>query len=117
MELLQRIGPLLAAALMALTAFAVAPQAYAIGGDQALVYRGGARGKVVFDGRVHAAKGFDCKTCHTSFEGTDKVLFVTRKTAEITRADHDTDTKCFACHDGEKVFATCGGCHRGVPNN
>ncbi len=68
-------------------------------------YRGGGEGRVVFDGRLHAAKGFSCRDCHDT-------LFATRKRGLISAADHRDGKACFACHDGERAFADCAGCHR-----
>ncbi len=50
---------------------------------KALIYRGGDQGKVIFDGKVHAGKGFSCRECHTdlqekasnSLKQEEKVLF------------------------------------------
>jgi c(7)-type cytochrome triheme protein len=86
-----------------------------------LSYRGGGRGKVVFDHQLHASEGFGCNDCHTDFSGTGKQLFATRKQALITFADHTAGAKCFACHDGgsapagrKSAFKTCDGCHRKI---
>lgn len=117
MSLLIRAGGLLQAALLAL-AMLVATPASAVG-DTTLVYRGGSAGKVVFDGRLHASKGFDCKSCHTALPGDTKAgaLFETRKVGLITEADHGNGVKCFACHNGTKASIDCQSCHRNVPNN
>ena len=79
-----------------------------------LRYRGGAQGPVIFDHQLHASKGFRCNDCHTDFAGTGKQLFTTRKRGLISLADHKTDTKCFACHNGKEAFDTCEQCHRKV---
>lgn len=86
-----------------------------------LSYRGGGRGKVVFDHQLHASEGFGCQDCHTDFARTGKQLFATRKQALITFADHTAGAKCFACHDGDgaptgrkSAFKTCDGCHRKI---
>jgi phosphate transport system substrate-binding protein len=96
--------------LLAAAAFAaLSSVALATPGDT-LVYRGGAQGKVVFDGRMHAAQGLHCSACHSA-------LFATQRTGRISMADHATDKACFGCHDGKRAFATCASCHRGVPNS
>jgi c(7)-type cytochrome triheme protein len=93
-----------------------------------LSYRGGGRGKVVFDHQLHASEGFRCNDCHTDFSGTGKQLFATRKQGLISLADHTTGAKCFACHNGDGVpddrkgafydgkgaFIDCDGCHRKI---
>ncbi len=70
-----------------------------------LRYRGGGEGRVVFDGRLHAARGLTCRDCHDE-------LFATRKRGLISAADHRDGKACFACHDGGRAFAECAGCHR-----
>lgn len=107
---MKRIARLMAAALLVLlpAQSAFVSTALATSGE-ALVYRGGAQGKVIFDGRIHAGKGLNCSACHSG-------LFATQRAGRITLADHNTDTKCFACHNGTRVFNTCTSCHRNVPN-
>ena len=73
--------------------------------DKIISYGGAGQGKVVFDGRIHAGKGLLCSECHPA-------LFSTKKQALITMADHNEEKGCFACHNGTKVFADCGKCHR-----
>lgn len=84
-----------------------AGQAGAVDGDNALTYRGGAQGRVIFDGRTHASKGLVCSSCHSA-------LFATAKTGLITMGDHGTDKSCFACHNGKQAFDVCTDCHRQV---
>jgi thiosulfate reductase cytochrome b subunit len=79
--------------------------AAATGGGKTLLYGGAGQGRVVFDGRVHAAAGFRCTDCHAD-------LFTTQKQARITMEDHGQAKACFACHDDRKAFATCESCHR-----
>jgi c(7)-type cytochrome triheme protein len=82
---------------------------FAVDGNNALSYRGGAQGRVIFDGRTHAAKGLVCTSCHSA-------LFPTQRTGLITMQDHSTQTKCWACHDGTKASSTCTACHRSPSN-
>lgn len=84
-----------------------AGHALAVDGINALTYRGGAQGRVIFDGRTHAAKGLVCSNCHSA-------LFATAKRGLITMGDHGTDKSCFACHNGKQAFDICTDCHRGV---
>jgi c(7)-type cytochrome triheme protein len=101
------IGAALAAALL-LGAMSGA-SVHAVDGNNALTYRGGPQGRVIFDGRTHAAKGLACNSCHSA-------LFPTQRTGLITMGDHTTGTKCFACHDGTKAFNDCASCHRNPSN-
>jgi len=71
-----------------------------------ILYGGAGQGRVVFDGRLHAAKGLVCNDCHASG------LFATKKQALIDLADHRARRGCFHCHDGEHAFDACGSCHR-----
>lgn len=93
---------LLGAVLMLLAGVSTA---FAIGQGKSLIYGGAGQGKVIFDGRIHAAKGYVCTDCHSA-------LFETRKQAKITMDDHFKEVKCFACHNGSKAFADCNQCHR-----
>jgi len=74
-------------------------------GNKALLYGGAGQGKVIFDGRLHASKGFVCNDCHSA-------IFDTKKKALITMDDHGKAVSCFVCHDGTKAFNDCGKCHR-----
>jgi phosphate transport system substrate-binding protein len=82
---------------------------FATGNGKVLLYGGAGQGRVVFDGRVHAAKGFTCNDCHLQ-------LFATQKQARITMDDHTSNRSCFACHNGEKAFNDCDKCHRSFDN-
>ena len=68
-------------------------------------------GKVVFDGKAHAAKGLKCNACHTKIfkmkKGADKITMAAMKEGKF----------CGACHNGEKAFkandpADCKKCHK-----
>jgi len=75
-------------------------------------YRGGGQGTVIFDHRTHVSRGLMCVDCHTKWPATGAQLFQTQKQGLISVADHSSDGKCFACHDGKLAFATCEQCHR-----
>jgi c(7)-type cytochrome triheme protein len=75
-------------------------------------YRGGGQGTVTFDHGMHASKGYVCVDCHTKFPPKGAQLFETQKRGLFTAADHSSDGKCFACHNGKIAFATCDQCHR-----
>ena len=75
-------------------------------------YRGGGQGRVTFDHGTHAAKGYECVDCHTRLPSTGTQLFQTQKQGLISVADHSSDRKCFACHNGKIAFTTCNECHR-----
>ena len=97
-----------AAALLGVLAFAAPASEQGV----TLVYGGGGEGKVVFDGRLHAGKGFVCNDCHKAFGPAGARLFDTHRTALIDKAAHKTATQCFACHDGRKATKDCDACHR-----
>jgi c(7)-type cytochrome triheme protein len=85
----------------------------ALGEDvRAFDYRGGGQGQVTFDHRGHTSKGFTCRDCHTKLPSTGTQLFQTQKQGLISAADHNTDRKCFACHNDKVAFTDCGRCHR-----
>jgi c(7)-type cytochrome triheme protein len=75
-------------------------------------YRGGGQGTVTFDHGTHASKGYACVDCHTRLPSTGTQLFETHKHGLISVADHSSDRKCFACHNGRIAFSTCDQCHR-----
>jgi len=89
---------------------------WATDGGKSLHYGGGGQGTVLFDGRLHASKGFRCADCHTK-------LFETKKVAHITMADHFTDKACFKCHNNNQhndplaASRDCATCHRKVASN
>ncbi len=76
-------------------------------------FAGGTQGKVVFDGKSHAAAGLKCPDCHTKPK-----LFEMKKGADkITMAEINKGKFCGACHDGKKAFkandpADCAKCHK-----
>lgn len=70
-----------------------------------LRYGGAGQGTVVFDGPLHASKGFTCNDCHLS-------LFAPEQKARITMQDHFQSTSCFTCHNQVNASRDCGFCHR-----
>ncbi|MDR2054510.1 MAG: substrate-binding domain-containing protein [Desulfovibrio sp.] len=82
------------------------PAAYAGASEnETLRYGGGGQGAVVFDGPLHASKGFACNDCHLS-------LFHTAQRSLIAFQDHFKGASCFACHNQVNVSHECGFCHR-----
>ncbi|MCX8027209.1 MAG: hypothetical protein N3A62_05065 [Thermodesulfovibrionales bacterium] len=82
--------------------------AMAVPAGKNVEYQGGALGKVVFDGKIHADKGMKCNDCHTS-------IFSMKKEVKITMEDHKADKFCFKCHNGSKAFKaeeSCTRCHK-----
>ena len=92
-------------ALAALLCLMLCGLSFATDKGEVLLYGGAGQGRVVFDGGLHAAKGFRCNDCHLQ-------LFKTHKQALITMDDHSSNRSCFACHNGEKAFNDCNQCHR-----
>lgn len=76
-----------------------------------LTWTGGGAGAVVFDGTVHAKKGYNCDACHVAGQ------FHTRKGADpITMDALKKEQYCGSCHNGKKAFGTkdqasCNRCH------
>lgn len=71
------------------------------------------KGKVVFDGKVHAAKGLKCADCHTS----PKLFEMKKGGDKMTMAAMNEGKFCGSCHDGKKAFsvkdqANCAKCHQ-----
>jgi c(7)-type cytochrome triheme protein len=70
-------------------------------------------GKVTFDGKVHAGKGFKCDDCHK----TPKLFAMKKGEDKITMAAMNEGKFCGTCHDGTKAFsvkapADCTKCHK-----
>ncbi len=107
-ELARDAARLIAAMFLAALAFPAA----ATQDGESVLYRGGKEGRVVFDGKVHAGKGYSCNDCHKSFAPTGTRLFDTQRKGLIDFKSHDTKTLCFACHDGKIAADDCGSCHR-----
>lgn len=84
--------------------------ALAVPPKQKVEYAGGGLGQVVFDGKIHAAKGLQCDSCHTK-------IFEMKKGSKITMAEINAGKSCGTCHNGGKAFkasdgANCGKCHK-----
>ena len=76
-------------------------------------FAGGPMGKVTFEAKVHADKGFKCADCHTS----PKLFAMKKGTDKITMAAMNEGKFCGACHDGKKAFSVkattdCAKCHK-----
>jgi c(7)-type cytochrome triheme protein len=71
------------------------------------------KGKVTFDGKVHADKGLKCADCHIK----PKLFEMKKGGDKITMAAMNDGKFCGACHDGNKAFsvkapANCVKCHK-----
>ncbi|MDO8747398.1 MAG: cytochrome c3 family protein, partial [Thermodesulfovibrionales bacterium] len=83
-------------------AVAFVSSAMAVPPGETVEFKGGAMGKVTFDGKTHADNGLKCDDCH---EGN--IPFTVKKgTAKITMDDHNVGKLCFSCHNGIGAFAT-----------
>jgi len=70
-------------------------------------------GKVTFDGKAHADKGFKCADCHTK----PKLFEMKKGGDKMTMAAMNEGKFCGTCHDGKKAFsvkapADCAKCHK-----
>ena len=71
------------------------------------------RGKVIFDGKLHADKGLKCADCHSK----PKLFEMKKGGDKITMAAMNEGKFCGTCHDGKKAFkssdaANCAKCHK-----
>jgi len=103
---MKKIAVLFVALIMAV---AFVGMAFAVPSGKTVEFKDGAMGKVVFEGKVHADKGFKCNDCHTK-------IFPMKKTT-LTMAEMNAGKECGTCHNGEKAFSTkdaanCGKCHK-----
>lgn len=88
--------------------FSMANFAFAIGTGKQVEFDGKTQGKVIFDGKAHADKGYKCADCHTKPK-----LFAMKK-APLKMDDMKAGNSCGACHDGKKAFnvTDCTKCHK-----
>ena len=89
--------------LTVLVVMAFIGSALAVPPGKTVDYAGGALGKVVFDGKIHADAGKKCNDCHTK-------IFQMKKGATKIAAPHKPGQDCGVCHDGKAAFATDGNC-------
>jgi c(7)-type cytochrome triheme protein len=71
------------------------------------------RGKVTFDGKVHADKGLKCADCHSK----PKLFEMKKGGDKMTMAAMNEGKFCGTCHDGKKAFSVkaatdCVKCHQ-----
>ena len=99
------IGSVVAA--VAILAFVVGT-ALAVPPGKTVEFSGGALGKVVFDGKIHADKGLKCNDCHT------KIFKMKKGGDTIKMADINAGKFCGECHNGTKAFKAteCAKCHK-----
>lgn len=70
-------------------------------------------GKVSFEGKAHANKGFKCADCHSK----PKLFEMKKGGDKMTMAAMNQGKFCGTCHDGKKAFsvkstADCAKCHQ-----
>lgn len=102
---------ILIAVLAILIAVVFVGSAMAVPPGKTVEYKGGALGKVTFDGKIHADKGLKCNDCHT------KIFQMKKGTAKMKMADINAGKFCGECHNGTKAFkasdaANCAKCHK-----
>lgn len=88
--------------------FSMANFAFAVGSGKLVKFDGKTNGKVIFDGKTHADKGFKCADCHSKPK-----LFAMKK-ALLKMDNMKAGKSCGACHDGKKAFnvSECVKCHK-----
>ena len=103
---------LLVIAIVMIVTFALSMTAFAVPAGKTVELDGKGAGKVVFDGKVHAAKGLKCADCHPG-------VFKMKKGVEVhTMKDMEAGKNCGVCHkEGGKAFGvkaadTCAKCHK-----
>lgn len=99
-------------ALSAITALIVfSGNALAVPPGKAVEFAGGGHGKVIFDGKLHHDRGFQCANCHT------KVFQMRKGANKITMSGIASGRFCGECHNGTKAFkasdtGNCAKCHK-----
>ena len=108
------------AILTVLIAVVFVGSAMAVPPGKTLEFTGSPLGKVVFDGKLHMAKGNKCPDCHTKIFGEMKPK---PERLKMKMADLNAGKFCGTCHNGEKVIngvtvfktsdpANCKKCHK-----
>lgn len=97
---------------LAVAAMLTSPQAgFAVPADRELLWPGGGRGVVKFEGEEHSKEGFKCDDCHPA------IFEMKHGAAKMTMAEMNKGSFCGACHDGKTTFSTsdprkCHECHK-----
>jgi c(7)-type cytochrome triheme protein len=88
--------------------FTMANFAFAVGSGKQVEFDGKGNGKVVFNGKAHADKGFKCADCHS------KPKLFEMKKVPLKMDDMKAGKSCGACHHGKKAFnvSECAQCHK-----
>jgi c(7)-type cytochrome triheme protein len=98
-------------ALAVVVTLALSAAAFAVPAGKTVEFDGKGAGKVMFDGKAHAAKGLKCADCHPG-------VFKMKKGAEtMTMKDMEEGKFCGKCHNGTKAFDSkgadnCAKCHK-----
>ncbi len=101
----------LVTAIAGVVPFVLAASAFAVPPGQTVEFTPEGAGKVIFDGKIHAAKGATCADCHPG-------LFPMKKGgATLSMKDMEAGKGCGACHNGTKAFGvkdavSCNKCHK-----
>jgi len=106
-----KIMKIIISVLTIMVAVMFAGSAMAVPAGKTVDFAGGASGKVVFDGKVHADKGLKCNDCHT------KIFKMKKGSDKINMTDMNAGKNCGTCHNGEKAFKSsdagnCAKCHK-----
>ena len=82
--------------------------AFSVGAGKKVEFDEKTQGKVIFDGKVHADKGFKCADCHS------KPKLFEMKKVPLKMDDMKAGNSCGACHDSKKAFSVteCVKCHK-----
>ncbi len=89
----------------------LASNAFSVSSGKTVEFAGGSKGKVIFDGKVHADAGLKCTDCH------NKIFQMKKGSTKMTMADINAGKYCGVCHNGQKAFKTndpsnCEKCHK-----
>lgn len=99
------------AAVIAIVALALSMPAFAVPSGKTVLLEPKGASMAVFDGKMHADKGFKCADCHPG-------VFKMKKDGDaITMKDIREGKFCGTCHNGTKAFnakdaVSCTKCHK-----
>lgn len=105
-------GPILAGIFLAVF-MAVAGNGHASTCGDAVVYEGKGAGQVLFDGKLHAAKGLTCADCHEGEMFSPALFSMQKGSNDITMRKMELGRSCGHCHEvSMKDTLSCDKCHK-----
>ncbi len=101
------------AVILALVFAVFAGQGHASPCAGVVIYDGQGAGQVIFDGKLHAAKGLTCENCHEGEMFSPALFSMSKGSNDITMRKMELGRSCGYCHKvSMKDTLSCEKCHR-----